>query len=80
MTKNELVKKIENGRDILFDVCGKHYTILTWCEKGIGIDEQHPNDTDLTYYATAKDLVENFKVNGIPLENLAAEVRITDYS
>lgn len=80
MTRNELIEKIENGSDILFDVSGKHYTILTWCDEGIAIGEQNRPEDPLLYFPTAKELVENFKVNGVPLGELAAGVRITEYS
>ncbi len=80
MTKAELIQKIEDGRDIMFDVAGKHFTILTWMEEGIGIDEQYPNDTEMQHFKTAKELVENFKVNGVALGDLAQGIRITDYS
>lgn len=80
MTKLELIDLIANGRDIMFDVAGKHYTILTWCEEGIGIDQQYPNDFQMSYYPDATALVENFKVNSVPLGELAAGIRITEYS
>lgn len=80
MTRNELIVKIENGSDIMFDVSGRHYTILTWTAEGIGIDEQYPNDGDMQYFASAEELVDSFKVNGIPLGDIAAGVKITDYT
>ena len=80
MTKAELIQKIEDGSDIMFDVAGKHFTILTWMEEGIGIGEQYPNDTEMQYFKTAKELVEGFKINGVALEDLVQGVRITDYS
>lgn len=64
----------------MFDVAGKHFTILTWCEKGISIVEQYPNDKEHLYFATGTELVEKFKVNGVPLEQLVGDVKITDYS
>ena len=80
MTKAEWINKIENGRDIMFQVAGKHYTILTWCEEGIGIGEQYPNDTEMKFFHSAKELVEKFKVNDVPLGELVAGIKITDYS
>lgn len=47
MTRSEFIRKIEEGRDIMFDVLGRHYTILTWLDEGIGIGEQYPNDDEL---------------------------------
>ena len=80
MTKADLIEKIENGSDIMFSVAGKQYTILTWTDDGIAIGEQHPNDSDLQYYDTAEDLVENFMVDGKSLGAIASNVRITQYT
>lgn len=80
MTKAELIQKIENGSDILFDVSGRHLAIFTWTENGIGVGEQYPNETVLQYFKTARELVENYRVNGIALGDLAQGIRITDYS
>ena len=80
MTKNEFIKKIENGSDIMFDVSGKHFTILTWCDDGIGIDEQHPKERGMKYFKTAKELVENFFVDNVPIGDLINEIVITDYT
>lgn len=80
MTKSELIEKIDKGSDIMFDVCGKHYTIFTWCEEGIFVGEHHCTPTRESFFKTAQDLVENFRVNGVPLGELAAGIRITEYS
>ena len=40
MKKSEIAAKIESGRDIMFDVGNRHYTIITWLDDGIGIGEQ----------------------------------------
>ncbi len=80
MTKQEFAEKIENGRDIMFDVRGKHFTILTWTEKGINIGEQYPKEPKDQYFATPEELLENYLVDGIPLGELSDEVKITDYS
>lgn len=80
MTKNEFIQLIEDGRDIMFDLSGKHFTILTWLDDGIGIDEQYPNDTKMSVYSSAKELIENYKVNNVPIGELIADIEITDYS
>ena len=80
MTKNEFINKIERGSDIMFDVHDKHFTILTWCNEGIGIDEQHPNEKGMQYFETASELAEKFLVNNIPIGNLVNNIIITDYS
>ncbi len=79
MTKVEFIKKIENGSDIMFNVDKMPLVIFTWCENGIGIGEQH-KDTPLSYFETANELVENYRVNGIPLADLCDKIVITDYS
>ncbi len=80
MTKSELIDLIDKGSDIMFDVCGRHYTILTWCEKGINIGEHFCDEKDSRYYDTAEELVESFKVGDKTLAELASDVIITDYS
>lgn len=80
MTRAEFVEKIENGSDILFDVRGKHFTILTWPDDGIAIDEQYPNDGNIKYFGTAEELVDGFFVDGKPIANIADEIRITEYT
>jgi len=78
MTRNELTTLVENGCDIMFDVGGKHYTILTWPEDGIVIGEQR-SDYDVAF-PDVDSLLNGYLVNGIPLGELAEEVVITDYS
>lgn len=80
MTKKELIDKIVNGCDIMFDVAGKHFTILTWTDEGIAIGEQHPNDGELQYFDSAEDLVDGFMVDGKSLSSLSAKVVITQYT
>ncbi len=79
MTKSELIKKITYGSDIMFDVRGKHYTILTWPDKGIAIGEQGIYEEPL-YFDSAEDLVNHFMVDAVPLSDLCSEIVITDYT
>ncbi len=80
MTRNEMISKIENGSDIMFDVKGRHFTILTWLPEGIGIDEQHPHDGNTQYFDTAEDLIDQYTIDGKSLSELAKEIVITDYT
>lgn len=80
MTKAELIDKIENGSDIMFDVANRHFTILTWMDEGIAISEQHPHDGEPQYFDTAEALVEGFKINGKPLGSLSDKVVIVQYT
>lgn len=80
MTKKKLVDMIENGNDIMFDVSGKHFTILTWMDDGIAISEQHPNDGELQYFDSAEELVDSFEVDGKALALLAERIEITQYT
>lgn len=81
MTRNDFIKKIEHGDDIMFNVRGKHFSIFTWEkeERGICICEQKNADSE-KYYATAEDLVDNFIVKGQTLAEIAGDVVITDYT
>lgn len=80
MTRDEMISKIENGSDIMFDVMGKHFTILTWTDDGIAIDEQHPNDGNMRYYQTAEKLVDSFLIGSKTLASLSDKIVITSYS
>lgn len=80
MTKSELIEKIDNGNDIMFNVGNRRYTILTWTDEGIAIGEQHPNDGELQYYDSSEELVEGFKINGKPLASLSEQIVITQYT
>ncbi len=82
MTKADLIEKIERGRDILFDINGKHYGIFTWCEQGIGVGEltQDISEDPLTYFQTAYDLINKYKIDGVSLADLSDKISITDYS
>lgn len=80
MTRNEFIDKIENGRDILFTVAGKGFTILTWPAEGIAIgDWSRPNEKP-QFYQTAQELVDNFTVHDVPLKDLIHRLVITEYS
>lgn len=60
LKRSDFIDKIKQGSDIMFDVDNKHYTILTWMDEGIGIGEQYPNESELRFFKTAEDLVDNF--------------------
>ena len=80
MTRNEFIAKIENGRDVLFTVAGKGFTILTWPAEGIAIgDWSRPNDKP-QFFQTAQELVDNFMVHNVPLKDLVHKIVITEYS
>lgn len=80
MTRAELIDKIDNGSDIMFSVAGKQYTILTWTDDGIAIGEQYPNDSEIKYFDTPEELVDNFKIAGKPLGEMSKEIVITQYA
>lgn len=80
MTRSEWEKLIEDGRDIMFDVRGKHYTILTWFADGINISEQDPVDDPGVCFPSAAALLDEYRIDGVSLGDLSGEVKITDYS
>lgn len=79
MTRNEFIWKIEHGDDIMFDVAGRHYTIVTWPDEGIRIVEQNTN-SDGIIYPSANELVEKFTVGSTPLAELCDKIVITSYT
>ncbi len=78
--KNEFAIKIENGRDIMFDVGNRHYTIVTWFGNGVSIGERGNSESSITTYPDADTLLKEFLVDGKPLGDLIDGVVITDYS
>ena len=82
MTKAEFIEKIENGRDILFDINGRHFGIFTWPQEGIGVGEASQDTTKdpLQYFDTSEALFDGFMIDGVPLADLCDKVVITDYS
>ena len=80
MTRAELIDIIDNGSDIMFSVAGRHYTILTWTDKGIAIGEQYPNDHEIRYFETAEELVDHTVIDGKSLGEMAGEIVITQYT
>lgn len=80
MIKDEFIAKIENGRDIMFDVEKRHYTIITWLDDGIGIGEQNRPESEILVYPDADTLLKDFLVDGKPLGDLTEKILITDYS
>ena len=79
MTKEEFKDLIENGRDIMFDVSGKHYTILTWWDDGILIAEQN-TENHKGVFSNEADLLDNYHIDGIPLGKLSEQIVITQYA
>lgn len=80
MKKNEFILKVENGRDIMFDVGNHHYTIITWLDEGIGIGEQNKPESGISTYPDVDTLLKEFQVDDKPLEKLIENIMITDYS
>lgn len=79
MTRDKLIQLIEEAMDcIVFTVVGKGYTILVWPDEGISIVEWNQEETK-KIYPDARSLVENFKVDCVPLGDLAGEIIITEY-
>ena len=79
MDKDEFIQKIKKNSDIMFDINEKHYTILTWCDDGISICEQNSTEKP-SCYSSAEELVNNYKVQGMPIGQLAPIIKITDYT
>lgn len=76
MTRNELIRRVKYGTDIVFSVQGKCFTILNW-EQYI-IAEAYAEEEKT--YETAEELVDQFMVNGKSLGELAGEIVIEQYT
>ena len=80
MGREEFAEKIENGRDILFEVAGKRFAIFTWMDDGIGIVERDVPGSEIQCFDSAEQLIDGFKVHDVPLAQLIRRVKITEYS
>lgn len=76
MTREEFIEHVENGADIMFDVLGKHYTVLGWNEDGPLIAEQETGDNEAVF-SDGKDLLENYKIEDKRLKDIWDDVEIT---
>ena len=79
MTNKEFISIIDNSGDIML-TCGKHkLTIITWADEGIGIgfQNENPEMNKIQYFSSSTELVKNFLLDGIPLENMVDEINIT---
>lgn len=79
MTREKMIDLIENGSDIMLDVAGEHLVIFTWLDDGICIGRQN-SDEPLSIYETAQNLIDEYKVSGLPISAQLDKVSITDYS
>lgn len=80
MTKNELIRKIEKGTDIMFTVDEKGYTICDTEQFENGKDIAPWGSSEAIAFQDAKSLVNKFLIDGIPLGDIARKVIITDYT
>ena len=76
MTREEFIEIIDTGGDIMFDCDGRSYTILCWADGGPFIVEQ-VTEKDQASFPDGEALVKGYIVNGKPLEERIAQIRIT---
>lgn len=76
MKINEFIEEIESGGDIMFDCCGKHYTICAWDGEPIDIAEQKTGKNH-ERFETARDLVENYLIEKKVIKDRIRDVVIT---
>lgn len=76
MTRDEWIRRVKYGTDIVFNVQGKCFTILNWEPFIIGEAYAEEEKT----FDTAEELVDQFMVNGKSLGELANEIVIEQYT
>lgn len=76
MTRDEWIRRVKYGTDIIFNVQGKCFTIFNWDQ--FIITEAYAEEDKR--YDTAEELVDQFMVNGKSLGELAGEIVIEDYT
>ncbi len=79
LTRDEFIWKIDHGDDIMFDVRGRHYAIFTWDDDGIRIIEQNKSEAGQKF-KTSEELVDEFVVDGLYLNDVVSEIKITNYT
>lgn len=79
MTRNELVKKIEDAFEMVIVINDKRFTITDENEQGISIAEWNRLETE-QYFSDANDLVDKYIINGKALKDQTDDIKIQDYT
>lgn len=75
LTRNEFIKIVDAGNDVMFDFRGKKFSIvMTKC--GADIAEQK-TCANRQSFESAAQLLDQYKVDGIALANALPECRFT---
>lgn len=76
MTRDEWIRRVKYGTDIIFTVRGKRFTVFNWEQFIIGEAYAEKDER----YDTAEELVDQFMVNGKSLGELAGEIVIEEFT
>ena len=76
MPRSEFIDHVEFGADIMFDVRGKHLTVLGWNEEGPMILEQ-VTEANEAVFPNAQAMLDGYIIDGERLRDIWDEVEIT---
>ncbi len=76
MTRSEFIDHVEFGADIMFDVRGKHLTVLGWYPEGALIGEQ-VTEANKAVFPNAQAMLDGYIIDGERLTDIWDEVEIT---
>lgn len=79
MTKDEFLRLVKDGSDIMFKIGNRGFTILAWREGGPDIAEWDKPETAMQF-KDAETLVNGYTVNGKPIGEQVDRITIIDYS
>ena len=79
MSRNDLVKKIQNAYEMVIRVAGRQFTICDENEKGFSIAEWNKPETE-KHFQNAETLINEYVINAKPLLSYAGEIEIEDYT
>lgn len=76
MTRNDFAEMVNQGGDFMFDCGGKHYTLCYWSDSPIIIAEQN-TEANEQEFETVEELMDQYKVNGIPIGEQTEKIVVT---
>ena len=75
MTRNEFIKVVDAGNDVMFEYSGKKFAIVM-TESGADIAEQKTCANRKTF-ADAAQLLDQYNIDGVPLTSVLSRCEFT---
>jgi len=75
MTKENLLSLITNASTVVVTLLGKTFNIKGWKNGFYSIEDKNSNS--FTIYSSAQDLIDNYEVMGMPLNQITSWMCVT---